>query len=248
MFGHGHHRRPIQRDLQRKPAIERGEEAAMVRNVRRLLVAVAGVLLASACAFALAGPMAAQAAPKPKLPPPGVEISGDRLEKPLRLRADSHPAEVNAVVDQVKWLGETGQQRGPKAADLGPKYTVVLLSNDTPSKIFNLYPLAKGGPRIYRPAKQPDLSKTRAGWFYGRLTMSEALRSVGVPLAPQYDTLSGGIGGGERVTPEESLDPVQDLGAVLGELQRLLLLNVGVMVVITGGLAGIALLIRRRTH
>jgi hypothetical protein len=248
MFGHGHHRRPIQRDLQRKPAIERGEEAAMVRNVRRLLAAVAGVLIASACAFALAGPTAAQAAPKPKLPPPGVDISGDRLEQPLRLRAESRPAEVNAVVDQVKWLGETGQQRGPKATDLGPKYTVVVLAADIPMKTYDLYPLAKGGPRVYRPAKQPDLSKTRAGWFYGRLTMSEVLRSVGVPLAPQYDSISGGIGGGERVIPEEPVDPVQDLGAALSELQRLLLLNVGVMVVITGGLAGIALLIRRRTH
>ncbi|MCW3841524.1 hypothetical protein ONA70_15590 [Micromonospora yasonensis] len=220
----------------------------MVRKVRRLLVAVAGAVIATACAFALAGPAAAQAAPKPKLAPAGVDITGDKLDEPLQLRADKHPAEVNAVVDQVKWLGATGQQRGPKAEDLGPKYTVVLIYAGTPTKTYDLYPLAKGGPRVYRPAKQPDLSKTRAGWFYGRLTMSEALRAAGVPLERQYDTLSGGIGGGERVIPEESLDPVQDIDAAMGELQRLLLLNVGVMVVITGGLAGIALLVRRRTR
>ncbi|MGW5673015.1 hypothetical protein [Micromonospora sp. NPDC003776] len=220
----------------------------MVRKVRRLLAAVAGAVIATACAFALAGPVAAQAAPKPKLAPAGVDITGDKLEQPLQLRADTRPAEVNAVVDQVKWLGDTGQQRGPKADDLGPKYTVVLLYAGTPTKTYDLYPLAKGGPRVYRPAKQPDLSKTRAGWFYGRLTMSEVLRSAGVPLARQYDTISGGIGGGERVIPEEALDPVRDIDSAMGELQRLLLLNVGVMVVITGGLAGIALLVRRRTR
>ncbi|MFG2059089.1 hypothetical protein ACGFI9_34245 [Micromonospora sp. NPDC048930] len=220
----------------------------MVRKVRRLLAAVAGAVLATACALALAGATAAQAAPKPKLAPAGVDITGDKLDQPLQLRADTRPAEVNAVIDQVKWLGATGQQRGPKAEDLGPKYTVVVLNAGTPTKTYDLYPLAKGGPRVYRPAKQPDLSKTRAGWFYGRLTMSEVLRAAGVPLEPQYDAISGGIGGGDRVIPEESLDPVQDIDAVLGELQRLLLLNVGVMVIITGGLAGIALLVRRRTR
>jgi hypothetical protein len=246
VFGHGHHRQPIQRDLQRKPAIERGEEAAMFWKVRRLLTAVAGVVITTACAFALTGPTAVQAAPK--LAPAGVDITGDKLDEPLRLRADAHAAEVNAIHDQVKWLGADGQQRGPKAEELGPKYTVVLLYADTPTKTYDLYPLAKGGPRVYRPAKQPDLSKTRAGWFYGRLTMSESLRAAGVPLERQFDTLSGGVGGGDRAIPEESLDPVQDIDTAMGELQQLLLLNVGVIVIITGGLAGIALLVRRRTR
>ncbi|MEU4480726.1 hypothetical protein AB0F68_22125 [Micromonospora sp. NPDC023966] len=219
----------------------------MVRKVRRLLAAVAGVVVATACSLALAA-AAAQAAPKPKLPPAGVDITGHQLDQPLQLRADTRPAEVNMVVDQVEWLGASGQQRGPAAKDLGPKYTVVLLIGDNPMKTYDLYPLAKGGPRVYRPAKQPDLSKTRAGWFFGRLNMSETLRAAGVPLERQLDTLSGGIGGGERVIPEEALDPVQDIDDALGELQRLLLLNVGVMVVITAGLAGIALLVRRRTR
>ncbi|SBT45489.1 hypothetical protein [Micromonospora auratinigra] len=220
----------------------------MVRKVRRLLAAVAGVVIASACSLALAGPTAAQAAPRPKLAPAGVDITGDRLTQPLQLRADSHPTEVNAVLDQVKWLGQTGQQRGPEAKDLGPKYTVVVLNAGSPAKTYDLYPLAKGGPRVYRPAKQPDLSKTRAGWFYGRLNMSETLRGAGVPLDARSDTISGGIGGGERVVPEQPLDPAQGIGDALDELQRLLLLNVGVMVLITGGLAGIALLVRRRTR
>ncbi|PSK62832.1 hypothetical protein B0E53_05259 [Micromonospora sp. MH33] len=220
----------------------------MVQKVKRLLAAVAGVVVATACSLALAGATAAQAAPKPKLAPAGVDITGHQLDQPLQLRADTRPAEVNMVVDQVTWLGASGQQRGPAAKDLGPKYTVVVLYAGSPTKTYDLYPLAKGGPRVYRPAKQPDLSKTRAGWFFGRLNMSETLRAAGVPLERQFDTISGGIGGGERVIPEEALDPVQNIDEALGELQRLLLLNVGVVVVITAGLAGIALLVRRRTR
>ncbi|MEU3454214.1 hypothetical protein ABZ671_11505 [Micromonospora sp. NPDC006766] len=220
----------------------------MIRRVRRLLAAVAGTVLATAT-LALAGPTAAHAAAVgAERPAAGVDITGDHLDQPLRLRADLHATEVSAVLDQVSWLGRTGQQHGPQAADLGPKYTVVVLAGDVPTKTYDLYPLAKGGPRIYRPAKQPDRSKTLAGWFFGRLNMSETLRTAGVPLQRQFDTLSGGIGGGERVIPDDALDPGQDLDAAMSELQRLLLLNAGVMVVITAGLAGIALLVRRRTR
>ncbi|QLQ37234.1 hypothetical protein [Micromonospora robiginosa] len=218
----------------------------MIRKVRRLLTVVAGAAVALACSLALTGTTAATAAPK--LAPPGVDITGDRLDQPLQLRGDTRPAEVNMIIDQVKWLGATGQLRGPAAKDLGPKYTVVVLVAGTPKNTFDLFPLAKGGPRVYRPAKQPDLSHPRAGWFLGRLNMSETLRAVGVPLAPQFDTLSGGIGGGERALPEEALDPVGNLDTALAELQRLLLLNIGVVLVITVGLAGIALLVRRRTR
>ncbi|MFI6132066.1 hypothetical protein [Micromonospora sp. NPDC051141] len=219
----------------------------MVRKVRRLLTVVAGAAVL-ACSLALTGTTAAQAAPKPKLAPAGVDITGDQLDQPLQLRADTKPAEVTMIVDQVKWLGTTGQLRGPAAKDLGPKYTVVVLAAGSPQHTYDLFPLAKGGPRVYRPAKQPDLSHPRAGWFFGRLNMSETLRAVGVPLAPRFDTLSGGIGGGERVLPEEALDPADGLDTALGELQRLLLLNIGVVLVITVGLAGIALLVRRRTR
>ena len=222
----------------------------MIRKVRRLLIAVTGTMAALACTLALTGTTAAPAAPKPTPAPAptGVDITGDKLDEPLRLRTDSRSAAVHLVIDQVKWLGTTGQLRGPAAADLGPKYTVVVHVAAGPQRTYDLFPLAKGGPRVYRPAKQPDKSNPRAGWFFGRLNMPETLRSVGVPMPAQFDTLAGGIGGGERVLPEEALDPVGDLDTALGELQRLLLLNVGVVLVITAGLAGIALLVRRRTR
>ncbi|MCI4062010.1 hypothetical protein MRQ36_05290 [Micromonospora sp. R77] len=221
----------------------------MVRQVRRLLAAVTGALIVTAASLALVGaPVRAAGVAPPKPPPAGVDISGDRLGEPLRLRADTQPVEVGAVIDQVSWLGSTGQQRGPAADSLGPKYTIVVLAGEVPRSTYDLYPLARGGPRVYRPARQPGPGKAKAGWFFGRLNMSESLRTAGVPLERQFDTVSGGVGGGERVIPEDSMNPAQDIDEALGELQRLLLLNVGVMLVITFGLAGIALLIRRRTH
>ncbi|MET8311510.1 MULTISPECIES: hypothetical protein [unclassified Micromonospora] len=216
----------------------------MVRQMRRGAAVLTGTLTAALLSLGTAGP--ATAAPKPA--PAGVDITGVGLSEPLRLRADTQPTHVVAVIDQVNFLGRTGQPTGPKAANLGPKYTVVVLVGETPKQTYDLYPKAVGGPRIHRPAKQPDGRKTSAGWFLGRLSMSETLRTAGVPLERQFDTVSGGVGGGERVLPEDTLDPAKDLDEALGELQRLLLLNVAVMLTITVGLAGIALLIRRRTR
>ncbi|TDC39607.1 hypothetical protein E1211_03360 [Micromonospora sp. 15K316] len=216
----------------------------MVRQVRRMLAMLAGALTA-ALSVGLAGP--AHAAPKPP-PPPGVDVTGAGLTEPLRLRPNGQSAHVTAVIDQVNFLGRTGAATGPKPADLGPKYTIVVLAGNTPKQTYDLYPKAVGGPRIYRPAKQPDSRKTKAGWFLGRLSMSETLRNAGVPLEREFDTVSGGVGGGERVIPEDALNPARDIDQALGDLQRLLLVNVAVVLVITSGLAGIALLIRRRTR
>ncbi|WP_433114587.1 hypothetical protein [Micromonospora sp. CA-246542] len=216
----------------------------MVRQMRRWLAVLAGTLAAAVLVLGVAVP--ASAAPKPA--PAGVDVTGEGLTEPLRLRSETQPAHVLAVIDQVNFFGRTGMPTGPKAADLGPKYTVVVLAGETPKQTFDLYPKAAGGPRVYRPAKQPDGRRTNAGWFLGRLSMSETLRTAGVPLERQFDTVSGGVGGGERVLPEDTMDPVRDIDEALGELQRLLLLNVGVMLTITVGLAGIALLIRRRTR
>ena len=97
--------------------------------------------------------------------------------------------------------------------------------------------MAAGGPRAFRPAKQPT-GKKAAGWFYGRLTMSESLRLGGVPLKEKPDVVSGGIGGGigEDVASDE-LDPVEGVNDFLTELRQLFLLNGAVLLVILMGLA-----------
>jgi hypothetical protein len=147
----------------------------------------------------------------------------------------------------VNWLATTTPTTTKPAADkLGPKFTVTVLIKDKAAQVYDLYPNAAGGPRAFRPAKQPGGKKT-PGWFYGRLTMSESLRLTGVPLKEKPDVVSGGIGGGigEEVSDEE-LDPVAVGSDVLADVRRLFLLNGAVLLVILLGLGGIAFLIRRR--
>ncbi|MGC5052913.1 hypothetical protein ACLQ2S_15840 [Micromonospora sp. DT48] len=215
----------------------------MVRRMRRLAAVTAGAV--AAVLLSLTSVEVARAAPK--TPPAGVDITGHGLSEPLRLRAETHPAHVVAVIEQVDHRGLVRQSGGPKKEDLGPKYTVVVLAGDTPKQTYDLYPKAVGGPRVYRPAKQPD-RKVTAAWYLGRISMSETLRTAGVPLERTYEAVSGGVGGGERIIPEEALNPAQDINEAFSDLRRLLLLNVAVVTVITIGLAGIALLIRRRTR
>ncbi|MFG2064725.1 hypothetical protein ACGFIK_25280 [Micromonospora sp. NPDC048871] len=216
----------------------------MVRRMRRLAVLTVGGLAALLLSLTVAQPAPAA----PKSPPAGVDITGDGLAEPLRLRAEQQPDQVKAIVDQVSPRALVRQSGSPKKATLGPKYTVVVLAGDVPKQTYDLYPKAVGGPRVFRPAKQPDSRKTTAAWFLGRVSMSETLRTVGVPLERTFESVSGGIGGGERIIPEEALNPAQDLNEAFGDLRRLLLLNVAVVLVITFGLAGIALLVRRRTR
>ncbi|MEU5552714.1 MULTISPECIES: hypothetical protein [unclassified Micromonospora] len=214
----------------------------MVRRMRRLAAIAVGGVAAVVLSLAFVEPVKAA----PKAPPAGVDITGHGLAEPLRLRHDANPEQVAAVIDQVS--RSLAPARAPEKADLGPKYTVVVLAGDTPKQTYDLYPKAVGGPRVYRPAKQPDARKTTAAWFLGRISMSETLRTVGVPLERTYEAVSGGVGGGERIIPEDALNPAQDINEAFSELRRLLLLNVAVMLVITLGLAGIALLVRRRTR
>ncbi|ABP55809.1 hypothetical protein [Salinispora tropica] len=216
----------------------------MVRRVRRLAAMMASGLATGVLSLGLT---AAPASATSKPPPAGVDITGTGMAEPLRLRADAHPTQVAAVIDQVNFLGNAGQSSEPEKADLGPKYTVVVLAAEEPQQTYDLYPKAAGGPRIYRPAKQPDAQETTAGWFFGRLTMSETLRTAGVPLERQVDTV-GGAGGGERMIPEKAVNPAETIDETFSGFPRLLLANVAIVLTITFGLAGIALLIRRRSR
>jgi hypothetical protein len=216
----------------------------VVRGVsRRILVGAAFAVVAGG-PLAVATP--ASAAPKPR--PSIITIGGSGLDRPITVKAVDAPDLFAAVHSEVAFLRGTGETRAPKKERLGPKYTVVVHYNDKPRYGYELYPLAAGGPRAFRPAQQPDKRRTTAAWFFGRIGMSETLRAAGVPLPERPDVVSGGVGGGERFIPDDTLDAGGDLDLLLAELRRVLLLNAAVLVTITAGLAGIALLIRRRTH
>ncbi|MGI5214156.1 hypothetical protein [Plantactinospora sp. CA-290183] len=218
----------------------------MAGRVSRRFVGIVTLLVAAGSW--LGGSTVAHAKPAAKPRPTLITLTGTDLAAPRAVRLDADPELFAAVLDQVSWLQGSGHTTAPKAADLGPKYTVVVHVGDAAKQSYDLYPLAKGGPRAFRPAKQPGGRKTSAAWFFGRLTMAETLRAAGAPLPEQASTVHGGVGGGERVIPDETLGSGEDVDRLLGELRRLMLLNGAVLLSITVGLAGIALLVRRRTR
>ncbi|WP_422773878.1 hypothetical protein ACN28C_13870 [Plantactinospora sp. WMMC1484] len=217
----------------------------MAGEVSRRLVGVATLLIAAGSWLGITG--AAHA--KPAAKPTSVVISSKSLPDELTVTAEDDAELFAALLDQVGFVKSGhGNTSAPKTADLGPKYTLVVHVGDAAKQSYDLYPLAKGGPRVYRPARQPDKTRPGAAWFFGRLTMSETLLTAGAPLPEQQTTLHGGIGGGERVIPDEAIDTGEEVDRLFGELRQLMLLNGAVLVAITLGLAGIALLVRRRTR
>ena len=214
----------------------------MVRGVMTRFVAAAGALVAAVVVTVGLAPGVAHAGPKVD----AITISGKGMTD-ITIPAADRPEIFELLLSEVSWLANaTSQTSAPKASKLGPRFTMTILANGKPHQVYEMFPLATGGPRAHRPAKQPSGKKVD-GWFYGRLTMSESLRVSGVPLEARTDVVNGGIGGGvgETVTAEE-IDPVAQVNSFLDQVRRLFLLNGAVLVVILFGLAGIAFLIRRR--
>ncbi|MFC7534975.1 hypothetical protein [Actinoplanes sp. GCM10030250] len=217
------------------------------RTIKRLLTATGAVAVAAALAVGVM-PSAAQAEGAPKAAKPtAVEVAGKGISSPIVIRQENEPKLFQMVLNEVSWLAaESPQTSAPKADKLGPKYTVRLLVKDAPHQIYDLYPQAAGGPRAYRPSKQPT-GKKAAGWFYGRLSMSESLRLSGAPLKAKPDVVNGGIGGGvgEDLSAGE-VNAMESMTEAFTEMRRLFLLNGAVLLIILVGLAGMAFLIRRR--
>lgn len=217
----------------------------MVRGMINRLASAAGAFTAAAIVLIGSAPISAQAAPKPAAPTE-ITITGRDMPK-LTVEATQRRAVFQLLLSEVSWLATaTPQTSAPQASKLGPKYVLTVLSRDSAQQVYELYPLAAGGPRAHRPAKQPT-GKKRDGWFYGRLTMPESLRICGVPIKAKPDVVNGGIGGGigEEVVVER-IDPVQSVNTYLAQVRRLYLLNGAVLIIVLFGLAGVAYLIRRR--
>lgn len=217
----------------------------MVRGVTTRLGSAAAALVAALAVVLSVAPVGAQAAP-PK--PVAVTVAGDDVDGKLTVTQQDRPEVFQALLNEVSWLATATPQTSKPAADkLGPRYVLTVLGpKNAAQQVYNLYPLAAGGPRAHRPAKQPA-GKKADGWFYGRLSMAESLRVSGVPLEPKVRIVNGGIGGGigEEVTVDEAA-PVPGVEDLFTQMRQLVLLNGAVLVVILLGLAGIAFLIRRR--
>lgn len=216
----------------------------MVRGAITRLVSAAGAIAVAAVLVIGLTPGAAQAAPaKPNI----IHIEGKDLPGTIVVAQQDQKRLFGSLLSEVNWMATARGQTGvPKSGKLGPKYTLTVLNKTQPMQVYELYPLADGGPRAHRPASQPGGKKTE-GWFYGRLTMSETLRVSGVPLKAKPDVVGGGIGGGVgEDLAADKLDAAAEVNVVLAEMRRLLLLNGAVLMIIFVGLAGIAFLIRRK--
>jgi hypothetical protein len=214
----------------------------MVRGTITRLITLLALVLAGLLA---APPAMAPAAPK-AAKPTAVSIMGRGMER-VTIDSGRNGDLFQLVLGEVSWLATATPQASARRDDnLGPKYTLTVYARTAPQQVYDLYPLAAGGPRAFRPAEQPT-GKKKSGWFFGRFTMSESLRVAGVPLPPRSDVVSGGIGGGigQEVSRAE-IDPVESVNAYLDQMRRLFLLNGAVLVVVLFGLAGVAFLIRRR--
>jgi hypothetical protein len=201
------------------------------------LGAIAVALLA---ATPLGRPTAAFAAA-----PTSITIDGPGLSKTLTIQAVDHADQFAGLMREVNWLyNRIGQSSAPSPDKLGAKFTLTVFVNKNATQRYDLYPLADGGPRAFRPAGQPDRHAADAAWFYARLTLPDTLRAAGVPIegGPQ-NLLSGGIGGGEVTTPSVKQDTT--VRGLIAKWRGFVLLNGAVVIVITLGLAGVALLIRR---
>jgi len=208
----------------------------------------AGLVLAFSIAPGVAAAAVPTPAAKPRPAPTAVQILGQGITGKIVVPKDTKPQLFQRLLVEVSWLARaTPQASAPRADALGPKYTVTLLVRNAPQQIYELYPLATGGPRAHRPAGQPT-GRTTDGWFYGRQTMQESLRLGGAPLKQKLDVVSGGVGGGVGGDEIQSADadPSVAVNSFLTEMRNLLLLNGAVLVVILFGLGGTAYLVRRK--
>lgn len=208
-----------------------------------------------AAILAALGTVVALAVPASAAGPTAVTLSGPGLAGPLTVAAEADPELFKDLLSEVDWLASRpGNAPEPDPATLGPKYQVVVLVGTTPSQAYDLYPLAAGGPRVFRPAKQPA-RKSTAAWLYGRVSMPDTLRQAGVPLVltgriqpGTKENSTGGQGGGTgqgSVGAVASPTPPSGLGPVLQEWNRGMLLVGGGALVLLVLLAGAALLVRR---
>jgi hypothetical protein len=177
--------------------------------------------------------------------PDEIVLTGIGLDEPMVFHAQEQPELFDAMYDEVAWLfNATDGTKKPDPDRLGPQFTVVVRADGDPRRRLHLYPLAEGGPRVFRPAEQPGDRTADEAWLLGRLSMPETLGNVGVPALAEYAEPDrfGGQGGGEE-SEEESRGFLTFLEEWREGMELTVLITVTILVL----LGGTALLIRRYT-
>jgi hypothetical protein len=175
-----------------------------------------------------------------------ITISGGTLAEPLVVLASEQPTLCADLHAEVRWLvNRRADAPEPDPETLGPQYVMVVHVEGEERHRFELYPLAAGGPRVFRPAEQPGDRSVRNAWFYARLTLPETLAAAGAPLDGNPMPPGGGVGGGEPAV-EETSSPEAGPLAFVDEWREGVLLTVAMTVALLVGLGGIAYLIRNK--
>jgi hypothetical protein len=142
--------------------------------------------------------------------------------------------------------GRGGDFAKPNVSNFGPKYTVTVFAKGVAIQTYELYPEATGGPRAHRPAAQPRGKVTEA-WFYAPVSMPDALRTAGVPLAEP--AVSGQAGGYLYQDPQEyhpdAADGSFNLGREFGQARLALAATAGTALLVLMLLFAAAQLSRR---
>ena len=114
--------------------------------------------------------------------PNALTIAGPGLPNPVALHGTTDTDLFTRLLHQVSWMAGSGSATAaPDPATLGPKYTLTVFSGGKTLQTYDLYPAAKGGPKAFRPADQPQGRSTDA-WFYVSMSVPELLEAAGVPV------------------------------------------------------------------
>lgn len=156
------------------------------RLLGTLLVGVCALTFGFATAAAAASPYraprpssSALATPTSKADVKSVTITGPGLRKPLTFRQDKQNAQYTVILSEVTWMdGRTGDVIETTDVDLGPDYTVTLLTNGKATVTYDLFPQVHGGPRAHRQAT----SDSPEAWFFAPVDMASKLALLGVRI------------------------------------------------------------------
>lgn len=177
-----------------------------------------------------------------------IEISGEGLEAPVKITSDKDKQRFTAIMTELALLPtQPGVLASPPSERLGAKYTIVIYTDGKPTDTYDLYPQAAGGPRVFRPAAQPDQHPVSEGWFLGRLSLPTTLINVGVPLTGVVADPGVGVGrGGGGAEPVPTASELPDLAHVLGDWTKFTGLNSVLIVIVAMGIFVLAFVLRKQ--
>jgi hypothetical protein len=125
-------------------------------------------------------------------PPTSITVTGSGLSEEIDIPQLQQQELFDRLLHQVSWMAwHGGDPMKPDPTKLGPKYVLTVFTGDKPLQVYEIYPSAEGGPRAYRPAKQPQ-GRTAEAWFYVSVSVPELLNAAGVPATGSTATGQNG--------------------------------------------------------